>query len=144
MSNSYSRMPWPKNFWDKCSLNEEGCLVWTGRLDRYGYGVVAVPGAPSMPRLAHRVAFAFAYGREPGPEIDHICHRRDCVHPRHLRECTHSENMKNSVRATRKFCVRGHEWNSDNSYVHNGKRSCRACGRRKSKEYLARKREKKL
>jgi|GEM_PF-5058298 len=80
--------------------NDEGCSLWTGPVDRNGYGNFRISdalwkpqGRPSTRRLlAHRVAFRLAYGRSPRPEmdVDHTDFNRLCLS--HLQELTPEEN----------------------------------------------------
>lgn len=73
------------------TVREGNCLIWTGRTDRYGYGVISVNGKS---RGAHRVAYIAAHGEPPeGFVIDHLCFRRNCVNPEHLRATTNQKNI---------------------------------------------------
>jgi hypothetical protein len=65
-----------------------GCLLWTGTVDRSGYGVCR--GA-----RAHRLAYALATGVwETSLTIDHLCGIRTCCHPDHLEAVTAEENTR--------------------------------------------------
>lgn len=69
------------------------CLVWTGSLDRHGYGQMNTSG-----RLirAHRWAWEQANGPIPdGAIIDHACWNRACVEAQHLRIASKSQNAAN-------------------------------------------------
>lgn len=71
----------------------EGCWIWSGTRDSYGYGRVAYQGKQFF---AHRVAYELDSGPIPkGLRIDHICHTPLCVRPDHLRAVTIKENAEN-------------------------------------------------
>ena len=74
-------------------LLRSGCVVWTGALNRCGYGMLHVNGR--MVR-AHRYAWERINGPIPaGMVIDHACHERSCVNTDHLRIATPSQNQQN-------------------------------------------------
>lgn len=76
-----------------------GCLVWTGPLDRDGYGVASVGGRTLR---AYRLSYETRVGPIPeGLQLDHTCERRDCIQPEHLEPVT---NLENTVR---RFLRRG-------------------------------------
>lgn len=102
----------PERFWQKVdtSAGPEGCWVWTGAADNYGYGRIRIGGRDGSTQKAHRVSYEFINGPIPfGLEIDHRCGRPECVNPAHLRTATHAENMQNLRGAKRnsKTGVRG-------------------------------------
>lgn len=67
-----------------------GCLLWTGPVDRDGYGRVPYPAEH---RLAHRIAYLLSFGRiGDGLVIDHRCRQRGCVNVRHLEMVSPAEN----------------------------------------------------
>lgn len=83
-----------ERFWAKVDKNgPNGCWVWTASITSMGYGKVK---HNQKDKAAHRVAYELLVGNiQPGMELDHICHKRDCVNPAHLRVCTRSENARN-------------------------------------------------
>lgn len=101
-----------------------GCHLWTGRLDRDGYGMT-----PSG-RRAHLVAWERAHGAIPsGLFVDHVCRVRRCVRPAHLELVTKRENeLRKSFKYRLKLthCKNGHELKLPivNRF---GGRLCRAC-----------------
>lgn len=94
-----------------------GCVVWTGHLDREGYGQVVVDGKPVG---AHRYAWEREHGPIPeGLVVDHqLCHERSCVNVGHLRVCTQAQNTYNRKGANKTNRSSGHR----NVYrTHDGK-----------------------
>ena len=74
-------------------VGEPAHIIWTGGLDRGGYGKLSANGRMV---LAHR----YAWERENGPipdgmVIDHACHERSCVNVAHLRLATRAQNNSN-------------------------------------------------
>lgn len=100
-----------------------GCLVWTGRLDREGYGF---HGKDRW----HRVAWARTNGPIPsGMEPDHLCRERACGEPVHLELVTRAENERRKAwawRARRQTCPRGHSM-AGAVITPGGGRLCRTC-----------------
>ena len=79
-------------FFEKTELSSDGCLIWTGHKDRYGYGWVRIVGKY---KRAHRAAYEFENGQIPdGLVIDHMCHVRACVNHEHLRLVTVAVNSR--------------------------------------------------
>lgn len=131
------------------ALTPSGCLVWTGRKTKDGYGETRVGGRR---RAVHIVAFEALVGPVPeGLDVGHVCHDQDetcpggrcehraCVHPDHLAPQTRSENIRSgrwaaaqrARWAATETCASGrHRWADGNAYVYpNGKRRCRSCQR---------------
>lgn len=70
-----------------------GCLVWTGRINKDGYGQISIEGHAYN---ASRAAWVLAHGPLPGAiKVDHLCHNQSCVELSHLRAATHQQNMAN-------------------------------------------------
>lgn len=76
-----------------------GCWLWTGRLDRDGFGRCDMPDAPGC--LVHRVVYEDARGPIPrGQVLMHSCDAlhgpgaayRRCCNPEHLTPGTRAEN----------------------------------------------------
>ncbi|MEV7154850.1 HNH endonuclease signature motif containing protein [Streptomyces misionensis] len=132
----------------------EGCWIWTGRVDRAGYGRLSSHVTSAQ---AHRQVYEALIGPIPdGLELDHTCHTADkscvggdscphrrCVNPRHLEPVTRAENARRSAPAQKTECVNGHPYTPENTYLKpeksRGRRGCRACVREATRRYEARK-----
>ena len=81
-------------------VEPEGCWVWTGSLDRHGYGRIRSEG----PQLqAHRASWELHKGPVPKGEgyhgicVLHRCDNPPCVNPIHLFLGSHTINMVDKV-----------------------------------------------
>jgi hypothetical protein len=108
------------------SVDEFGCDVATGRLDRDGY---AFRGKSR----AHIVAWVERNGPVPhGKEIEHTCRNRACRSWWHLEAVTRSENeLRKSFayRARRERCQMGHDLRANRVLTPNGGIVCMQCNR---------------
>ena len=128
-------------FWGKVDKNgplpayapELGeCWLWTGALDRGGYGNAFRIGRKM--RKPHQVAWEL-YNRALIPEglaIDHLCRVHNCVNPSHLEPVTCRENLMRGETIARRngartHCPQGHPYDEANTSMKNGSRVCRAC-----------------
>lgn len=80
-----------------------GCWLWTGAVQRAGYGIIAVRiGGRWKTQLAHRVAWLVLRGENHAER--HVLHRCDnppCVNPDHLYLGNDSDNSADRVRRGR-------------------------------------------
>lgn len=122
-------------FWSKVE-NIGNCWVWTGAMDKFGYGCFNYRGRTSR---AHRVAYELANGPIPdGLELDHLCRNRYCVNPAHLEPVTFAENQRRRAMAVTE-CPKGHPYDEANTYNGPRGRNCRACNAEAQMRYQARK-----
>ena len=67
---------------------EGNCWLWTGYIDRNGYGWLS--GIP-----AHRRIYELTIGSPPADlDLDHLCRVPACVRPDHLEPVTRAENAR--------------------------------------------------
>src|SRR3990167_10028172 len=110
---------------------ENNCLIWTGSLDKLGYGHTTLNGK-SM--YTHRVSYILHIGDIPkGLQVDHLCNNKSCINPDHLEAVTPKENLRragNFNHNTKKLrCPLGHTYTIE--YLKNGRnhRICTICRR---------------
>lgn len=71
------------------------CIIWTGPLNRDGYGNFWIPGKKMQ--KAHRVAWWLKHGKWPNPCALHRCDNPSCVREDHLFEGTVADNNSDKV-----------------------------------------------
>jgi hypothetical protein len=120
----------------------DDCWLWTGSLHSKGYGKMSVAGRDW---LAHRLAYELFVGPIPPKlQLDHLCRVRRCVNPAHLEAVTTRENLLRgvgfaAVNAQKTHCPAGHPYTEPNLFIGpKGERCCRACNRRRCREYQLR------
>lgn len=113
---------------------ECGCILWTGALNRGGYGTFGIHDRThgvNTTKVAHKVAYEIAKGPVPeGMELDHKCRVRSCINPDHLEPVTRLENVRRGLKGVlRTHCINGHpyEGNLAAGALKRGIRMCRAC-----------------
>lgn len=77
----------------------DGCWIWTGPTDSWGYGRVRLRvGGRRRQVAAHRVVFELTHGPiRRGRVLDHLCGTWACVRPSHLEPVSSAENVGRSV-----------------------------------------------
>jgi hypothetical protein len=113
------------------------CWPWIGGIERKGYGIKVYHNGRQ--RRPHCVAIELATGQPipKGMVVDHVCRNRRCVNPEHLRVVSRRVNaLENSLsplamKSRQTHCKHGHAFTPENTHIHNGKRSCKACWKRR-------------
>ena len=132
-----------ERFWSHVERDGDGCWPWKLALSADGYGRFY---ADASKFLSHRVAYEISVGLiPPGLVIDHLCRNRACANPAHMEPVTRYENSvvrgtgPSSVNLRKTHCKWGHPFEGYNLIVRrDGGRFCRACGLRRSHEWMAR------
>lgn len=140
-------LAFPENLLARMEPQPNGCIHYTGALDKDGYGQLKIRGKQVK---AHRAAYEHFVGPIPdGLTLDHECHNRDeacaggptCLHRRcvnweHLRPATRGENVTASpntwqgINARKTHCPSGHPYDEANTKINaQGSRVCRTCQR---------------
>jgi hypothetical protein len=135
-----------QQFWSKVHKSSDGCWLWSGYVGREGYGRTYYAGRKGL--SVHRLAYELSVGPiPPGLVIDHLCRVHNCVNPDHLEPVTNRENVLRGIglaviHKNTTQCPQGHPYSSDNTYISpQGKRGCRVCRNKASREWLHRSRE---
>lgn len=137
------RRPLRERVLSRLIIDPSGCVLWTGFINRYGYGQLTVKGKN---HTIHRLMYEWFVGPVPeGLELDHLCRVRHCAAPGHLEAVTGRVNGLRGQGAAalnvRKIrCDNGHEFDLLNTYWRpNGSRGCRQCNLLAVRRYKARK-----
>jgi hypothetical protein len=124
-----------------------GCWLWTGHVDKDGYGKACFRGHGKQEHWrAHRLLYRELIGDiQQEYVLDHLCRNRSCVNPWHMEVVTTLENYrrgdaargKTGAETNRKktHCPYGHEYKGWNLIVRDGRRFCRKCMYKRIRAY---------
>lgn len=108
------RAPVSERFWPKVDLSGE-CWVWTGAVDKHGYGQIACGGKFGGQAKAHRVGYELQCGPIPsGRHVLHHCDNPKCVRGSHLFLGDQADNMRDMWAKGRGRCDGGGRLGSAN------------------------------
>ncbi len=129
------------------AIPESGCWLWSGVLDKDGYGHFHTY-AQGKRRFtcAHRVAYEIYVAPIPsGMSVLHRCDVRSCVNPAHLFIGTQKDNIADMIRKgrdtnlqamrNRTHCSKGHPFDEVNTRLDGNKRHCKECDRANAKKH---------
>jgi len=132
--------PLAERLWEKIDLRgSDECWLWLAAKSD-GYGKIST-AAPRRTLRAHRVAYELLVGPVPdGLQLDHLCRNRACCNPAHMEPVTRRENLVRGEGFAAKcaaatHCPHGHPYDEENTYRCRKGRHCRACKRRRDREY---------
>lgn len=125
-----------------------GCWLWGGSINSKGYGRWKDRVKFHM---AHRFVYETIIGQIPdGLQLDHLCRVRCCVNPSHLEPVTVTENVRRSLRdrsfvspdgvirhfSLKEFCMKGHRFTKESTYVSpRGRWRCKICRAKYNEAY---------
>lgn len=100
------RIPLSKKIQDNSvRITESGCWIWTGSLNKHGYGRLTFGAKTNIG--AHRASYELMHGKIPdGLFALHRCDIKCCVNPDHIFIGTQQENMSDKVAKNRQ--AKGH------------------------------------
>lgn len=133
----------PQKWWDKIKPDSSGCWLWTGKIDKAGYGRIYL-NPRDRAALAHRVFYCYLVGQPTEETLDHLCRVPLCVNPSHLEPVSNTENIlrgfgPSAINARKTHCIRGHALSESNLYQRtNHWRRCRECDRQRRSERTVR------
>lgn len=115
-------------------VDSNGCWIWQGAKDGYGYGKIGSGGKYGGMVYTHRVTYQDRYG-ETDSRLDHLCRVTSCCNPDHLEPVTQGENVRRGDHCYRddgrpRVCPRGHRVTPDSKTKDGRCRPCRLQWRR--------------
>jgi hypothetical protein len=123
-----------EKFWAKVTKTDK-CWLWIGCKTHNGYGQMR---RNNKGILVHRYSYIMTKGDIPeGLVIDHLCRVRNCVNPDHLEAVTNAENLRRGIPGNKTHCLKGHEYNENNTAFYSGYKYCKTCNREKSRRIRA-------
>jgi hypothetical protein len=114
---------------------EGGCILWTGNVNRKGYGQTVYRGRT---RMVHRKLFELRNGLtlDRWTFVCHHCDTPNCVAEGHLWRGSPKQNSEDATRkgrhhnTVRTHCRHGHEYTPENTFTSAaGFRNCITCQR---------------
>lgn len=122
-----------------------GCWVWTGALDRHGYGKIHWGGRTGPTCQVHRLAYRVLHGGlDESLTLDHLCRNTACWRLEHLEQVPQRiNNLRGvtnaaAVNRLKYHCPAGHPYSDENTYLRPRagglvERECRTCRRERQR-----------
>lgn len=128
---------------EHAAANPDGCWIWEGAVNRWGYGQTTVGNGTKRGRtcVVHRESYERLVGAIPeGLQVDHLCRNRRCYNPKHLEPVSIAENVlrgegPGAKNRRKTHCYKGHEFTPENTMIVSttGERRCRMCDHEKQR-----------
>jgi hypothetical protein len=97
MKKGFRFSSFEEKFWSRVNKTDS-CWLWTGTVDRGGYGMQGRGGRGAGTAKCHRVSYEWAHGPIPtGLWVLHRCDKPPCVNPAHLFLGTSRDNVDDKV-----------------------------------------------
>lgn len=95
--------PLSERLWPRTIAGANGCVLWTGKPDKQGYGWISTGGRNGRDVPVHRAAYELFHGVIIPPELvaRHSCDNPPCVNPYHIEPGTKQDNMDDMYRRNR-------------------------------------------
>lgn len=134
-----------KYFYERIIKLPNGCWTWSLKRDeKTGYNKCSIKNKSySAHRLSAYLAGKCALDGSKKNDhcIDHLCRNRECVNPDHLEVVTGRTNTirgngPTAINASKKKCIRGHEFSFENTrFTKKGARICKKCAVMRENNY---------
>jgi hypothetical protein len=104
-----------RRFESKYVVDDNGCWIWTSKVDKDGYARIWIDRARSS-YAAYRLSYEHYVGPIPaGLTIDHLCRVPGCVNAQHMEPVTMAENLRRRFNGDPNRCKNGHEFTVENT-----------------------------
>ena len=94
----------PESVWLNIKKKWVGCWLWTGAVDKDGYGKITIN---YQDHRVHRVVFKLTKGDPGDLPVLHTCDNPPCCRPSHLYLGTHADNARDRDERKRGFFISG-------------------------------------